>query len=81
MGRGNAPTAVLLDATTFNPPAGDPAALTGLRGLLARQRIPSTVLAQGFPFRPVDRIRRRKTDLKVLPGTGRVIAVEIQEEV
>ncbi len=30
MARGNAPTAVLLDAPTFDPPAGDPAALAGI---------------------------------------------------
>lgn len=79
--RGNAPTAVLLDATTFDPPSGDPTALLGLRSLLARQRIPSTVLAQGFPFRPVERIHRQRTELRTLSGTGRVIPVEVVEEV
>ncbi len=81
LARGNAPTIVLLDATTFNPPAGDPAALVGLRGLLAQQRIPSTVVAQGFPFRPVERFRRQRTELKALAGTGRVIQVQVEEEV
>jgi uncharacterized protein (DUF58 family) len=81
MERGNAPTVVLLDATTFDPPRGDANALPGLRGLLAQQRISSYVVAQGFPFRPVERIRRRKRELKALPGTGRVIAVDVVEEV
>lgn len=81
MARGNAPSVVLLDATTFDPPGGDPAALLGLRGLLAQQRIPCTVLAQGFPFRPVDRIRRQRTELRTLSGTGRVIPVAVEEEV
>lgn len=81
MARGNAPTVVLLDATTFDPPAGDPAALLGLRGLLAQQRIPSTTLAKGFPFRPVERIRRQKTELRTLTGSGRVIRVAVEEEV
>ncbi len=79
--RGNAPTAVLLDATTFDPPNGDPAALLGLRGLLTEHRIPSTVLAQGFPFSPVDKIRRQRTESRTLSGFGRVIQVEVEEEV
>lgn len=78
--RGNAPTAVLLDTTTFDPPTGDPAALLGLRSLLSQQRIPSTVVAQGFPFHPVERIRRQKTELKTLSGFGRVISVAVEEE-
>ncbi len=81
MARGNAPTAVLLDASTFDPPCGDSAALLGLRDLLARQRIPSHVLAQGFPFRPVERIRRSRRELRTLPGFGRVVPVEVVEEV
>lgn len=79
--RGNSPTAVLLDATTFDPPAGDPQALLGLRGLLAQQRIHSAVLEQGFPFQPIDRIRRRRTEARALSGFGRVIRVEVEEEV
>ena len=78
---GNAPTAVLLDAATFDPPRGDGVALLGLRDLLARQRIPCHVLAQGFPFRPVDRIRRLRRELRTLPGFGRVVAVDVAEEV
>lgn len=81
MARGNAPTVVLLDATTFDPPRGDPAAVLGLRSLLTRQRIPCTVLAQGFPFRPVVRIRRQRTELRTLPGFGRVIPMNVEEEV
>ena len=79
--RGNAPTAVLLDATTFNPPVGSQQALVGLRSLLAQQRIPSSVLAQGFPFHPIDKIRRRRTEARTLSGFGRVIQVEVEEEV
>ena len=79
--RGNSPTAVLLDATTFDPPLGSPQALLGLRSLLAQQRIQSTVLEQGFPFQPIDRIRRRRTEARALSGFGRVIRVEVEEEV
>ncbi len=80
-GRGNAPVALLLDATTFEPPAGAPAGLVGLRDLLARQRIPNYVIAQGFPFKPVERIRRQRRELRSLPGFGRVVAVDVTEEV
>jgi uncharacterized protein (DUF58 family) len=79
--RGNAPAALLLDGTTFDPPRGAAEALLGLRSLLAAQRIPNYVIAQGFPFRPVERIRRLRTELKTLPGTGRVISVDVEEEV
>lgn len=79
--RGNAPTAVLLDATTFDPPRGSLPALLGLRSLLAQQRIQSTVLEQGFPFQPIDKIRRRRTEARTLSGFGRVIQVEVEEEV
>lgn len=81
MARGNAPIVLLLDATTFDPPTGQAAALAGLRGLLAQQRIPSHVLAQGFPFHPLERIRRQRRELRTLSGTGRVVAVDVDEEV
>ncbi len=79
--RGNAPNAILLDATTFDPPAGEREILLGLRSLLAEQRIPSYVVAQGFPFRPVERIRRQRQELRTLGGFGRVIQVDVDEEV
>jgi uncharacterized protein (DUF58 family) len=81
IGRGNAPAAVLLDATTFSPPKGSANGFTGLRGLLAQQRIPSYVVTQGFPFRSTEHIRRVTQQLRALPGTGRVIQVEVAEEV
>ncbi len=81
MARGNAPTVILLDATTFDPPRGNADALNGLRGLLVQQRIPIHVMAQGFPFQPLERIRRQRQELKTLSGTGRVISVEVEEEV
>jgi hypothetical protein len=72
---------VLLDATTFDPPQGDPEALLGLRGLLTEHRIPSNVLAQGFPFDPIDKIKRQRSELRALSGFGRVIQVDVEEEV
>ncbi len=79
--RGNAPTAVLLDASTFDPPQGNASTLLGLRGLLTQHRIPSNVLAQGFPFDPIDKIRRQRTESRTLSGFGRVIRVDVEEEV
>ncbi len=79
--RGNAPAVLLLDSHSFDPPCGTEAGLAGMRGLLAAQRIPHYVLAQGFPFQPVERIRRWRRELKTLPGTGRVIEVSVEEEV
>jgi hypothetical protein len=81
MARGNAPSAVLLDATTFDPPSGAPEALLGLRGLLTQQRIPSVTIEKGFPFSPIDKFKRRSTESRALSGFGRVIQVEVEEEV
>ncbi len=79
--RGNAPSAVLIDSATFTPPAGSSAALFGLRSLLAQQRISSYVVSQGFPFQPLERIRRQRRALKTLGGFGRVVEVDVEEEV
>lgn len=81
MARGNTPSAVLLDATTFEPPQGSADALLGLRGLLSQQRIPSVTIEKGFPFSPIDKIKRRVTEARTLSGFGRVIQVEVEEEV
>lgn len=81
MARGNAPAVVLVDSATFDPPRGTPEQLFGLRSVLAQQRIPSYVIPQGFPFRPIERIRRQRRELKTLGGFGRVVAVDIEEEV
>ncbi len=79
--RGNAPTALLIDATTFEPPYGRGEDLDALRSLLTRQQIFHYVIEKGFPFKAIDRIKRQRSDLKVLPGSGRVIRVEVEEEV
>jgi uncharacterized protein (DUF58 family) len=79
--RGNAPAALLLDGSTFDPPCGTQAGLAGIQSLLVSQRIPHYVMARGFPFRPIERIRRQRRELKTLAGTGRVIEVSIEEEV
>jgi uncharacterized protein (DUF58 family) len=81
MERGNAPAVLLLDGTTFDPPCGTVEGLAGIRSLLVSQRIPNYVMAKGFPFRPVERIRRSRRELKTLPGTGRVIEVSVEEEI
>jgi len=84
--RGIAPAAILLDRASFDgQDTGDEGRETGnvaaLRGLLAEQSVPSHVIRKGFPFRPLVRYKRRRTVYKVLRGTGRVIAMEVEEEV
>jgi uncharacterized protein (DUF58 family) len=79
--RGNAPAALLLDGSSFDPPRGTQAGLAGIQSLLVSQRIPNYVMARGFPFRPIERIRRQRRELKTLAGTGRVIEVSVEEEV
>ena len=81
MARGNAPAAVLVDSSTFDPPRGAPEQMFGLRSVLAQQRIPSYIIPKGFPFRPIERIRRQRRELKTLGGFGRVVPVDIEEEV
>lgn len=83
---GNAPAALLLDAASFAAADGadtaaDPrkAALAGLCSLLADQGIATHVIDRSFVFQPLVRISRRRKELRTLYGTGRVIAVEVEE--
>jgi len=74
-----APAVILLDAASFrDQPA---ATLPALQALLTDHDIPASVIAKGFPFRPLVTIRRKRKVLKNLGGFGRVIEVEIEEEV
>lgn len=80
--QGNAPAALLLDAASFRSSAGrdeQAATLEGLRQVLAEQGVPSHVIDRSFVFRPLYRIARRRTELRTLAATGRVIAVEVEE--
>jgi uncharacterized protein (DUF58 family) len=77
----NAPAVLLIDGPTFDPPYGTPEGVAGIRSLLDSLRIPHYVMSQGFPFRPVERIRRTRTELRTLGATGRVIEVSVEEEV
>ena len=73
MRRGVAPTVLLLDPSTFGG-EGDAAPLIKL---LADLGVPAERIVQGMPFRPVVEHRPRgRPELKVLSGTGRVIAVD-----
>ena len=47
--------------------------------LLADHQIPSHVIDQSYIFRPLVPIKRKRTVLKTLSGSGRVVAVEIEE--
>ncbi len=81
LARGNAVKAVLIDSATFAPPLGSSESLFGLRSLFAQQRIGSYVVSRGFPFQPIDRIRRQRRTLKTLGGFGRVVEIDVEEEV
>ena len=70
---------ILLDAASFQ--GEESAALPALQDLLADHGVPLSVIAKGYPFRPLITIRRRRKVLKTLPGFGRVVEVEVEEEV
>ncbi|MEZ4770902.1 MAG: DUF58 domain-containing protein [Caldilineales bacterium] len=85
--QGNAPAALLLDASSFaqddatGAESEGSAATAALRAMLAEQGVPSHVIDSGFEFRPVHTITRTRTELRTLSATGRVIRVEVSEEV
>ena len=73
MRRGIAPAVLLLDPTTF----GGTGNVDAMRGLLAQLGVPSHVIAKGMPFKPIVEHRRiGRPEYRVLPATGRIIAVE-----
>ncbi len=73
MRRGVAPTVLLLDPATF----GGEGDATPLIALLADLGVPAERIVEGMPFRPVvEHKPRGRPELKVLPGTGRVIVVD-----
>ena len=88
--------ALLLDAASFAPPPTFPLNLeeaklppagagieegVGLQNLLADYGVFSRTIAQGYPFIPLVTIKRKRKVLKTLFGTGRVITVEVEEEI
>jgi uncharacterized protein (DUF58 family) len=86
--RGLSLVIVLIDAASFSSHSGkdgkDTASngdrLSKVRSLLAEQGVATYVIAKGYPFRPLIKYRRRRTEYKVL-GTGRVVPYEVEEEV
>lgn len=83
MRRGVAPVVVLLDAGSFHQGAAlATGAVNGQQvgamvDLLADLGVPSHRIVQGMPFQRVTEHKRTgRPELKVLHGTGRVIAVE-----
>jgi uncharacterized protein (DUF58 family) len=73
MRRGVAPIILLLDPVSF----GGCGNVDALSGLLADLGVPSHPIAKGMPFTPIVKHKRiGRPELKVLPGTGRVIVVE-----
>jgi uncharacterized protein (DUF58 family) len=73
MRRGVAPTILLLDPNSF----GGQGNVEAITGLLADLGVPVEWITQEMPFRPMfEHERSGPPELKVLPGTGRVIVVD-----
>jgi uncharacterized protein (DUF58 family) len=73
MRRGIVPAILLLDPESF----GGVGNVDAIRELLAQLGVPSHVIARGMPFKPIVEHRRiGRPEYRILPGTGRVIAVE-----
>jgi uncharacterized protein (DUF58 family) len=81
-GRGVATAVILLDAASFSEPAAptpSPAS-AALRSTLARHGITTHVVDRRLSLRPSVTYRRKRAGLRTL-ATGRVIDVDIEEEV
>jgi uncharacterized protein (DUF58 family) len=80
MRRGVAPTALLLDAASFEEdrqPESQQRRWETIAALLADLGVPSHSIAKGMPFKPI--VEHRRTgppEFRVLPGFGRVVAVD-----
>lgn len=73
MRRGIAPAVLLLDPNTF----GGEGNVDALQGLLANLGVVAERITRDMPFRPViEHKRSGPPELRVLPGTGRVIVVD-----
>ncbi len=73
MRRGIAPAVLLLDPNTF----GGEGNVEALQGLLANLGVVAERITRDMPFRPVAEPKRTgPPELKVLPGTGRVVVVD-----
>lgn len=76
-----AAAALLVDAASFTAQTpSTPPRLAALCDLLADHAIPAHLIDRSFVFRPLIPIKRKRTVYKTL-GTGRVVAVEVEEEV
>lgn len=73
--------ALLVDAASFAAEAPSASSqLADLCALLANHGVPTHVIDRSYVFRPLIPIKRKRTIYKTL-GTGRVVAVEVEEEV
>jgi uncharacterized protein (DUF58 family) len=78
--RGVAPTVLLVDAASFREgqkPEKEGDRCQVMAGLLADLGVPSHAIAKGTPFKPIVEYKRSgPAEFRVLPGYGRVIAVD-----
>lgn len=75
-----ASAALLLDAASFHSQQTVAPALPALTALLADHGIPYQIIAKDYDFQPLIKITRRRRVLKTLSASGRVIAVDVEEE-
>jgi uncharacterized protein (DUF58 family) len=80
MRRGIAPAVLLLDAESFKEPDSrdaDERPTAAFSGLLADLGVPTHHISKGMPFNPIVEYKRTgPPELRVLPGTGRVIVAD-----
>ncbi len=78
--RGLAATVVWLDRRTFMGEVS-PTRTPPFASHLIHAQIPWHTITAAFPLEVTLKLRRRRTEYRVLPGTGRVVQVEVVEEV
>lgn len=78
--RGLAASVIWLDPATFDG-EGPASEVPPFGPFLLRAHIPWHRITGTMPLEVVVKVRRRRREYRILPGTGRVIAVEVEEEV
>ena len=79
--RGLAATVVWLDRQTFAGEGRRGGSMPPFATLLMQAQVPWHTITAAFSLEVTLKIRRRRKTYRVLPGTGRVIQVEVVEEV
>lgn len=70
---------LLVDAASFS--GASPEDILAIQAILADHHTPTHIIAKDYPFRPLVTYKRTRIEYRTLWGTGRVIAVKVEEEV